>query len=111
MRIIRQTLHQVTVCLQRLDKFLFLSALALIMQANVISDTAETPTEYGNLLLRMYWAEQSSFVNRVFDIFTVIKLEKNCKEQLFPYSDVSIRGRRDGRQQGYNKNLWMILCG
>ena len=69
MRIIRQTLHQVTVCLQRLDKFLFLSALALIMQLNVISETAETPTEYGNLLLRIYWAEQSSFVNRFFDIF------------------------------------------
>ena len=79
MRIIRQTLHQVTVCLQRLDKFLFLSALALIMQLNVISDTAETPTEYENLLLRIYWAEQSSFVNRFFDIFTVIKREKIAK--------------------------------
>ena len=49
------------------------------MQVNVISDTAETPTEYLNLLLRIYWAEQSSFVNRFFDIFTVIKQEKNCK--------------------------------
>ena len=49
------------------------------MQVNVISDTAETPTEYGNLLLRIYWAEQSSFVNRFFDIFTVIKREKIAK--------------------------------
>ena len=78
------------------------------MQVNVISDTTETLTEYGNLLIRIYWAEQSSFVNRFFDIFTVIKREKNCKKLLFPYSDVSIRGQRDGRQQGYNKNLWMI---
>ena len=50
------------------------------MQVNVISDTTETPADCGDILLRMYWAEQSSFVNRFFDIFIVIKQEKNQKD-------------------------------